>query len=162
METTKTISFGKIAYNDKKRTNLVTVEITLKEDKNGRPVFSASANVWNNRKTDIYMGGQCLDTIYEDYKYQLSDLPLYEEILGLWERNHLNDLNAGTKEQTAAIEAWEAEGNKYDYTEACEYLKSIGMYEVQQGETMYKYGHGWVYREISEDDLKAIREILKD
>lgn len=52
----KTISFGKVAYNGKSKSNEVTLEVTLKY-KNGKPVFTASGNLWNNRKTDIYMGG---------------------------------------------------------------------------------------------------------
>jgi hypothetical protein len=159
MRTSKKITFGKVAYNGTRKTNLVELELSL-NIKDGKPVFSASGNVWNNLHTDIYMGGQCIDSIYKEYRSQLANLPLYRKIMGLWERNHLSDMNAGTAEQTAAIRAWEANGNKYEYTAVCEYLKSIGLYEVQHEGKPYRYGHGWVYREISPSGLEQINSLL--
>lgn len=156
----KKFEFGKVdAENSGRKLNLVTLEVNLK-DKDGLPVFSVCGNVWDSKKTDILMGGQCIGSIYSEYKDQISNLPLYETIMGLWERNHLNDMNAGTPEQTEAIRLWKEAGNKYDYKMACEYLKSIDMYTVTHEGKPYSYGHAWLYRSISETDLKTIRQLL--
>ena len=155
----KTISFGKFAITSARRINAVDVMLDLRENEQGKPVFSASACAWNGRHTDWSMGGQCLDTIAERCK-TLRHNPLYSEILGLWQRNHLNDMHAGTPAQEQAIKEWYASTGKvngyYTYDETCEHLKSVGLYD----DNGYKYGTGWLYREISDDDLKRIREII--
>ena len=56
-----------------------------------------------------------------------------------------------------------------DYTEVCNHLKEIGLYEVpfigrttgrEYNGEMYKYGHGWVIQQIPEEDLQRIRDLL--
>lgn len=48
------------------------------------------------------------------------------------------------------------------YIQACEYLKSVGLYEVvHEGET-YKYGHGWIYSPIPEQTLQEIKQFIND
>ena len=92
-----TISFGKIAYYGKRKVNEVTVNIVLKERKTkGGFCFlelGISGDVWNSRHKDICCGGQCLDTI-ANYIHT----PLFKEIFELWNKWHLNGLNAGTPE----------------------------------------------------------------
>ena len=171
------ISFGKVDYRKiGKKTCEVTVDLELKkcggeptftidpETKERIPTgekteeyeeFTASGEIWNNRKTDCYVGGQCLDTIAKYVK-----TPLFKEIHRLWKLYHLNGMNAGTPEQEAAIKAWEDAGNRYEYAAACEYLKSIGLYEVEYKGAPYKYGHAWIPAAIPEEDLKRIREII--
>lgn len=162
MKTTKKFTFGKIAYSGSRKTNLVEVEMSLSYKVDDKlPAFTASAAVWDPKHYGYKMAGQCLDIIYEDHSKELENLPLYLKILGLWERNHLNDLNAGTPEQMEELERWGAQGNKYDYTAACEHLKSVGLYEVVFNGQPFKYGHGWIYREISPEDLKEIKELLE-
>ena len=148
--TQKTFNFGKIDYNNSGRKNcLVTVEVELKESENG-PVFTASGNIWNSRKTDCYSCGQNLDTIAE-----YINTPLFGEILRLWNAYHLNDMNRGTIAQDEALKECQYK-NGYNYTEACEYLKSVDMYNDEG----YLYGHSWLYREIPLEDLNKIRAIL--
>ena len=93
----------------------------------------------------------------------------YKKALGLWKRNHLNDMHAGTPEQEKCLEDFEAEreavekelgGNSSYYDVSCEILKRHGLYEVQLDGKPYKYGHSWLYQPISEWDLAAIKEIL--
>ena len=152
----KKISFGKHAINSGRKINEVVIELELKDNKDGKPVFTACCDVWNSKHTDIVMGGQCLDDV-ADCCRELRHNRLYKEILGLWQRNHLNDMHAGTERQEEEIKRWKEQGNRYDYTAVCEHLKSVGLYD----DNGYKYGHGWLYRDISDDDLKRIKEIIE-
>lgn len=185
----KTFDFGKIAYpNPKRRANRVTVTVEL-EKRGGETTytidratgvktvtgktpeyleFSASALVWNQCNTDCVAGGQCLDTIAKHAR-QLRNRDLFMEIYDLWKTYHLNGMNAGTPEQEAAIKAWKEAGNHYDYDAACDYLKSIGLYEVNYtGLTIgrrfdnepYKYGHGWIVNELPAEAVKRIEAVL--
>ena len=151
------ITFGKIDYNENgKETNLITIEIELRVE-NEKKVFSVCGNIWNGNKSDILCGGQCLDTILE----YLPQNKKFKEIYRLWKLYHLNDMNAGTQEQEKAIEEWKNMGNKYEYTKVCEYLKSINLYEIEYNGKPYKYGHSWLYREIPQNDLAKIRNIIR-
>ena len=157
----KVLDFGKIAYTGKQQENAVEVELNLKSDK-GRLCFSVSTNVWNLKHSDIIMCGQCIDEI-KNFIQEPEKLELLNKISKLARRNHLNDMRAGTIEQTAAIESYlNRTGNHYNYTEICNYLKSIGLYEVSHPETgkPYRYGHEWLYHPISDEDLAAIKEIM--
>lgn len=152
----KTFNFGKHNVEGKGAHNLITIEATLKYNKDSKPVFSASGSVYSMRKGDAIISGQCIDSLAE----WVGDNPLYVILRGLWERNHLNDMNAGTPEQTKAVEEWKAKGNTYDYSKVCSYLKEIGMYEIELNGEPYKYGHSWLYREITKEDLEQIVNLL--
>ena len=96
----KKISFGKVdGYHNGKKQCEVVLELNLKEDREGRPVFTVCGNVYNARHTDIIQGGQCIDTVWDEYKTQLSNWKLYKEIKNLWEKYHLNDTNAWCEHQ---------------------------------------------------------------
>ena len=154
----KKFSFGKVAYlNPNIKNNAVEVE--WKPNSQGRMVFTASGEIWNNIHTDIYCGRQCLDELNEFSSVRNN--PTFKEIYRLWKLYHLNDMHAGTVEQENSIKAHF--GNKYaDYSEKCEYLKSVGLYEVAHPYTgePYCYGHGWLYREIPEEDIQKIEELF--
>ena len=47
-----------------------------------------------------------------------------------------------------------------NYTVDCELLRRHGLYEVEVDGKPYKYGNGWLYRAIPENDLNKIRVIL--
>lgn len=146
----KTIRFGKIDYNGTgRKVNAVDVEIELRDTKNG-PEFTACGNVWNSRHTDVVMAGQCLDDLAGYVKN-----PTFAKILGLWKRNHLNSKHAGDLEQEALLKEAFA-GKRYDYDEAVRILKEAGIYEHDG----YRYGSGWVYEPISDDDMKEIQALL--
>lgn len=182
----KTFTFGKISYDNKRKENLVTVEVALRQRggeetfiyENGEkkitgktPVyieFSACGYIWNRLKTDVRCGGQCLDTIAK-YRNQLEDKETFDLIYFMWKKYHLNGMHAGTKEQEKVIEEWKAQGNKYDYIAICEMLKERRLYEVNfTGATIgkyyhnepYRYGCGWVIQEIPVDDLLKIEHLL--
>jgi len=63
----------------------------------------------------------------------------------LWNKYHLNGISAGTKEQDEYIKALKSKGWEYDYTQACEELKKVWLYEVTHEGKPYKYGHSWIY-----------------
>lgn len=146
------IEIGKIDYiRSGKKSNLVTLELELKNILLGKPVFTCSGNIYNHIKTDCYCFGQILDKINSYFSKHV----LFSKIFRLWKLYHLNDMHAGTEAQEDALDI--KFGNKYpEYKECCEYLKSINLYE----DNGYKYGHSWIYREISSADLIEIINII--
>lgn len=153
----KIISFGKVDYNHNGRRDCeVTIEMELRETPKGME-FSASGNIWNPRHTDIYSGGQNLDTIAH-YIHS----PLFKEIYRLWKLYHLNGMHAGTAEQEQALKEYHTRTHtNYDYTSDCEYLKSLNLYEVEHEGKPYKYGHAWLYWGIPEGDMNSIKAIMQ-
>lgn len=166
----RTIDIQKVDGYGKGRKNcMVSVELKLN---NGN--FSASAVLWRSDHSDILMGGQCFDDLLNDYP-ELKDNDVFMETYDLWNKYHLNDMHAGTPEQEEAIEEWKSQGNKYDKKKACDYLKSIGLYEVPistidkdvnpqfidcEKET-YKYDSGWLKESIPDKDLERINSLIK-
>ena len=84
-------SFGKVAYNGKRKINEVTLEVELR-DWNGYPEFTAHAMVWNNIHTDIVAGGQMIGKLYNRFA-TFRDSVLYKTIMRLWEKYHLHDIS---------------------------------------------------------------------
>lgn len=154
----KTITFGKIAYKSKRKINEVTVELELRETEEG-PEFAASCYVWNSCHTDAVMCGQCLDNV-QPY---MNGNPLFDEIVKLWKKHHLNGLNPGTPEQMKFIRDHKNEINENDgwYTKELNLLKKYNMDVVEWQGKPYKYGTGWIYRPIPEPDLSRIEEIIQ-
>lgn len=128
------------------------VEIELEENRRGYVwedgalkevrgnVFSASAIIY--RHNSFVCGGQCLDEpkvlkAVMHGKLCEKDKAIYLEIIRLWKNYHLNDMNAG-----------------------CEHQKK----GTPVGETCpvcgYRYGSAWLYREIPEKDLEAIKHLF--
>jgi len=139
----------------------------LREQEAGKVEFSACGEVWNHIKSDIITGGQCVDTLADLFPHDKKAGRIRET----WERYHLNGMNAGTPEQSAAIKAWEAAGNRYDYTAACNHLESIGLLDVPitdelraaalgglpDGAETYRYGSRWLHYALPESVLDLIR-----
>ena len=185
----KVFHLGKIDYyGSGRKVNEVTVTIDLRRhggekvftiDENGIKQytgetvptyleFTASGSVWNSRHTDILLGGQCLDGIIR-FRDQLKHKEIFDEVYVLWKNWHLNGMHAGTPEQEAAIKAWKACGNKYDYNDACDFLKKIGLYEAPYkglavGSYLdtdnYQYGTKWLIRELPEKVLARIEYLM--
>lgn len=138
----KTIDFGKIDYNNTGiKRNAVKLDIALKIE-DGKAIFTASGEVWNHINTDIYMGGQCIDTIWDEYAKDIEMPSLYKKIMTLWKKWHLNDTHAECKHQEKKGMTWET-----DPSAEC---KKCG----------WKLGHGWDYRRISKDDLVTILDLF--
>lgn len=174
---TRTISFGKVPrYGGKGRKDCeIEVTLELKDGEYG-PCFSESAKVWNGRHTQTILAGQCLDTILLRYGKYLEASGLLEQfkvVYCLWDKWHLNELNAGTLEQEKAIIEKFGRESAAIYKEEKDYLKQVGLYEVpwtdevkcigfsdkEKPET-YCYGSGWLYREIDPKDLDVINAIM--
>ena len=181
----KTVKFGKLNVYGTGRRYPAEVTIELRECggeptftiENGERVYTGNCTptytelsicgtVWNSRHTDCIMVGQCLDHMAEFIHSKE-----FNKILAWWKAYHLNGMNAGTPEQTEAVnEYFKQTGKRYDYTEACEALKALGLYEVNfTGKTVgkeyhnepYKYGTGWIIRDIPADVLKEIRDYIE-
>ena len=148
----KTLNFGKIDWNGiGRKINLVTVEINLEETKNG-PAFSACANVWNSKSSDIICGGQCLEELVPFFK----DNKIFMTIFSMWEKYHLNDLHPGTQNQEKALEKADLWKYGVNYEDQCNYLKEIGLYN----DNGVNFGETWVYWPIPEKDLETIKSLF--
>lgn len=164
--TTREFEFGKIDYNHKgKKVNPVTVEINLKNNRDGYPVYTTTVKVWKGNRSDVWASGRLFDEI----KRVPYDDALYQELRRL-AKYHLNDFHAGTKAQTLALEKAGLTG-AVNYDKAVEYLKHKGLYEVRLTPTEakynptyagkpYKYGHGWIYYPIPSKDMAKIKKIM--
>lgn len=147
----------KVAATKAEKRNTIEIELTLRQTRRGLE-FSVIAAVWNQNMTDWTTGGQIIDSILKlarKSNFSTSALAVLEEINDLWKKHHLNSTHAGTEEQEKALE-----GFKGDYEACCNRLKELGLYEVQHEGKPYKYGHGWIYRPIPEEDLARIWNLL--
>lgn len=102
--------------------------------------FSAMAMVY--RHNSFVIGGQCLDDsevldIVKNGKLSEEDKVIYLEVFRLWKNYHLNDMHAGCEHQK--------EGTPVG--EICPICR-------------YRYGSAWLYREIPEKDLEAIKHLF--
>jgi hypothetical protein len=157
-----TFKFGLVTFKGQRTRCRPTVDVRIRYDRCNRPCFSAMAGVMCGRR--YVMGGQCLDSIYKD-SFGMRHSPTFKTIYGLWERNHLNDMNAAVNdEQQKLVKEFIANGGEnfcYDYTKVCDYLKSIGKFSyVVDGRTC-NYGERWYYRPISDEDMSAINELFE-
>lgn len=158
----KTFGFGKVDYWGHGRKDCqAEAEVELRDTENG-PELSVSGTVWNPRRTDSYMGGQCLDSMAE--LPELKRDATFKEIHRLWKLYHLNGMHAGTPAQEEFVDAhFSKSGKPYDYVEACEALEEAGLLTdaglIRNGKP-YRYGTAWLYQPIPEGDLKKIRALL--
>ena len=74
------LNLGKVAYYGKRKENDVEL---IAETKRG--YFSVCGNVWNRTKTDILMGGQCVDEIAAMFKSNVAA----QKLCRLWSVFHL-------------------------------------------------------------------------
>lgn len=135
------------------------IDMELKETDKGW-CFTASGlyNYQYNRSWrdwDYEGGGQCLDTIGKKYPKNKE----VQLIVELWKKYHLNDMNAGTPRQTEHLKSL---GEYKDYDWACEELKKVDLYCDKEfsPKNPYKYGSSWLYREIPQNDLELIKQII--
>jgi len=145
-----------------------SIEWELENGENG-PTFSAGGTIAENGRGVSF--GQNLDEIYE-----MTEKPTAEliKIYTIWKTWHLNDLTAGTPEQEKAIKEW-SKNNRYDYTHACNHLKSLNLSEVElpeaakctgsfpnaivEGKRGYRYGERWIYTPIPSNIIRILKDM---
>jgi len=144
--------------------------------------FAASGGLYDSRQRDYVSCGQIIEELVETFPEHIQ----LAAIAIAWRKYHLNALNAGLPIQTLAVNnRFPARGSqRYDYDTACAYLKDQNLYEVaipdgtiftttvrgpyREGQKpsedfllfqkgIYRYGCGWVFYPIPEEDLVLIR-----
>lgn len=150
------ISFGKIAYDGGRKVNKVEIELWLNNEEEGKPIFSACANVWNARHTDVVCCGQ---QIFDEIRAFYKGNALFEEIYDLWSKYHCNDLHRGTQEQMAFLEEHKEElGEGRCYESELALLEKYGKEYAPDGS---KFGSAWYYWPIPEEDLARIKKLFE-
>lgn len=150
----KTFTFPKIAFYGTRRINTPEIEVELRDTAKGQ-VLSICGSVWNSKHTDCLMCGQCLDEMnkFESLRHN----PTFRKLYEWWKAWHLNDMCPASRSQEDALIA--KFGKIPAYNEACDYLKSIDLYKDENG---YEYGSAWLYREIPDEDLNAIKDLISE
>lgn len=86
-------SFGKVdGYRIGRKNCEVTLEAGFREYSGQEAYFSVCGNLWNNLHTDIIQGGQCIDSLAEEYK-TLRHNGLYMMLFHFWKKYHLKKYN---------------------------------------------------------------------
>lgn len=167
----KTLTLPKVDYNKTgRRINMVELELNLKSVKRmsrtidletitDYRVLSIAGGVWNGRHTDWLTGGQISDDVHRLY----TNNKRVQRIVEIWDRWHLNDMNAGTRRQKEAIkegrEKWKQNGKgawKFNYNEQCKYLESVGLL-VDNG---YEYGTAWLVEPLPGEIEEEIKQLF--
>ena len=109
----------------------------------------SSANVGGGQNSDD------LDDIVESKEANLTPDEA-KELRSLWDKNHLNDLNAGTHAQTESLTRM-PESNALDrFANAKAHLDSEGLLE----DDGYRYGSGWLSKSVPAADVARTLELL--
>lgn len=149
----RVFDFGQVKFHSPSQKKAwFCIEIRLKSAEEG-PVFLSKGLLTKHlHPADLFLISEETD---------LGKDPLFQEIYRLSSLYNLNNLHAGTEEQEAALRQYQETGWEFDFSEACAYLKKLGLYEVtlQNGAT-HRYGSDWLYREIPEKDLMAIKNLF--
>lgn len=146
--------------SSKKYAAEVTVE--LRDVGSSKLEFAATGRLYSGN--NIIMAGQCLDDLNEFP--ELTGNKTFVKVYNLWKKHHLNSMHAGTPEQEKALKAAVVDGiipslSASCYSMHCDYLKSIGLYDVALPDgSSYRYGHGWLYEPIPDEDLAEIQNLL--
>lgn len=85
------------------------------------------------------------------------DLEKARAFLAVWDRWHLNDMQAGDPEQRAYLRANPVEARGDHYTAACAALAAAGLHPNPA--TGYRYGSGWLREEVPADVLDYLRNL---
>ena len=127
---------------------------TYELDGDGR--FSMSAEVWNPLRTDLLQGGQCVNQVLEAFP----DDAQAAAMAAVWQRWHLNDMQAGCEHQRAA--GW-GKGRTIalspsDMTEV--QRQALSVVEVNRVEPLRKAHRAVTWADIRDKDQWAIRHTV--
>jgi len=125
--------------------------------------FSANAEVWNSRKTDVILSGRCVDWVAAFFP----DDKKAQAILKIWKEWNLNYLTAGSPAQMEFLKAHKAEideamesGDGY-YSAASYLLAKNGLNPdfnyPHNGKSSYAYASAWLTRELPADVIAEIK-----
>ena len=108
-------------------------------------------------------GGQIIMSPWDLQQYAEGYSPeVVAQLRDIWERWHLNDLQAGSPAQTAYLEANPITDRSDHYTKACEALKAAGLNPdpnyIHDGKP-YRYGSAWLRIEVPEDALQFLHAL---
>lgn len=149
--------FARIRLPWRRKPVQAVVTIRLDETDPTRPVFSMNAHIKGFQ-------GDAMDVLLESSATGTD--PLLRELCELYDLYNDNDLHAGTAKQETAIRQALLDGTLASdaYPAVSDYLKSIHLYiddAVRDAAGKpHRYGHGWVYAAIPEDDLSRIRYLI--
>lgn len=137
---------GKCDYNGSGRRNCeAAITWSLKDG-----VFSMQGEIWNPAKSDLYEGGQCVDTVAKRFPRDKKA----QRMVAIWQRWHLNDMRAGSPAQQAELKKHTFPGypaNHYEW--ASDVLTKAGL----NPDNGYKYGHAWLREELPADVVAEIQ-----
>lgn len=151
-------------FRDTESGRRIKIEINL-EQREKRPVFTASGEIYAKYQREPYACCQCLDQL--EVTMLTDRCSILSDILRLHSLYHLNNCHAGTQEQEDYLKSCSEEQRKEvaekngfsqmdSYKIDCSLLKEAGLLTVWHNGTPYTYGHQWLYRAIPDDDLSKI------
>lgn len=148
---------GKLSRNlDKTAPRNCEARLTweLREREQGRVEFSARGEVWNHMRSDIISSGQNVDKLAALFPHDKRA----QRIRETWELYHLNGMNAGTREQSAALEKGrkkilqqmrrEGDASKLFYSDGAPNWYAIA----------HQFGHGALYMGPYDVDNQILAE----
>lgn len=140
----------------------VTVEIELKKEKRIKKDYTSLKEVKNcyvlsirgevkDNNYNFSSCGQCIDEINK-LSYTKKDRVTINKIVKIWEQYHLNDMQAGTKNQEALL------------PEHCDYDRALKILTKQKllSDRGHKYGSKWLIKVIPDSIIKDIRDICNN
>ena len=142
----------------------LTLQIELRSASNGKPELSICGDI--KQRNSWLGGGQCLDRAVELAPHLLNN-KRFAFWYKMWRQYHLNSMHAGTHKQEEALQEAYNQGildnlNADNYSTCCQYLQSVGLYEVKYHNKPYRYGEKWLYWAIPKKDLESIRVKMQD
>lgn len=90
------------------------------------------------------------------------DEEMVKKFQTVWNRWHLNDLNAGTPKQESFLRELEDRNGGIGYEKAVEALKEAGIYEDADfihEDKPYRYGSAWLKEEVPADVLEWLQSL---
>ncbi len=161
----KTINLGKIDANGRgRKSNAVDIEVEIKNRENATdwatqkklhnvPELIISGAIWNERHTDWQSGGQNSEEISKLFPNNAK----VQRLVEIWEQYHLNDMRAGSKKQTEALEGLKYEGNDL-YDAEKKHLKSKKLL-VDNG---YEYSSAWLYQPLPQSIIDEVKQLAEE
>lgn len=134
--------------------------------------LSISQSIWQRDESDILSGGQGQDTLREALKEGKLEIgngiteEEFEEFLDIWDKWHLNDLNAGTERQKEIIEEHKDEQKYKKFDEFLDRPKAIlEDFDAEPdketegfGDEGYSYGSAWLYQPLPQDVIDFVED----